>query len=106
MEKMTVYELQSFLKQHRPRQVVFLSDNQPWDSIGLPLRLHLSFPVILTALNPNAILLKNGVNTLSMNNVTNVEKCDGPAGFGTVLNIFCRNYADGADEVCYTLILK
>ena len=108
MKTMTVHEFDRFLSNLAIERVVYLSDNQPGDDVGFPLHLHLSFPIIRTALNPNAILLKDGANTMCFNSVRHVElERDGERSLiGWVVRVICKNYADDGKDAVFTIVIK
>lgn len=99
----TVGELKSYCSQNKPKEISFLSENQPWYRVSDPCKVRCTFPIMLIYENPNLVCLKSGRNTICFDRVKFAELDTDSTVLGTTINLHCGN---AETDVSYILIVR
>lgn len=92
-----------FISSHRPKSIIFRSDNQDDREQCDTTSLQLSFSDVDIAERPSVIRVYDGNNSMTLYDVKGVEIDDKSSPIGTILRVVCGS------ESCdhrYTFILK
>lgn len=105
-KNVSVKELRDYCSRHRPQQILFCTENQPWYRVADPCKLKLSFPIMLIYENPNLICLRSSTNTLCIDRIKNAEIDSDISPLGTVLTVNCGSRERTEPEISYKLIVS
>ena len=102
--KITVGELERLYRGREPGRFLFDAEDQEWNRVGSPIRLHMEFKTLQVSKNPDIILLRNGVDYVYFQKVRHIIVDDEKSLLGTVLHIICETEANDGSETRYTLV--
>lgn len=107
MENLSVREFMKVCDSLSPKQFIFSSENQAWNKVEHTIKMKLTFTMMLIALNPNVIFLKNDENNfLYLDRVKIVKTSDEDSVLGDVFTIICGDSANSLNDVEYTIIVR
>lgn len=106
MTKMTVSDLGRFLESANPKSIVFSSENQQDIPPAVSVSFNLIFGAVLTAISPNAVLLRGECGYVCFNNVKYALIDQETSALGTVVDLVCSDYGCQHSETHYTLIMS
>lgn len=73
MQNLSVREFKQKCECIAPKQYIFASINQSWNRVEDPMKLEMSFQIMLIAYNPNAICFKNSSGLMCLERVTDIN---------------------------------
>ena len=101
--RLSLGEFRSYLSGHRLSKIVYLSEDQPFQS-G-PCRFRLSFSTIAVSEQPNLVVLKRpDGDELWLSHVRSVEVDEDSSILGTVFRILCEYPDSSAKKRPYILL--
>lgn len=103
-KRITVGELKAYCAANKPSNVRFSTENQSWYRISDPCKVNMSFSIMLIYENPNLICLKSGTNTMCFDRVKYAEIDTETTVLGTLITLFCGDFASSDHEITYCLI--
>lgn len=106
MQNLSVREFKQKCESLTPKQYIFSSANQPWNRVEDPMRLEMSFQVMLIAYNPNAICFKNSVGSLCLERVKKIQQNEDVSPLGTIFTIVCGDAIGKEHDISYTIIAR
>lgn len=105
-KRVTIKELKEYYSRNQPREISFLSENQPWYSVSDACKIRCTFPIMMIYENPNLVCLKSGNNSISFDRVKFAEVDTDITVLGTILRLFCESPAGALDsETSYILVV-
>lgn len=105
-KKLSVRELRDYYARNKPKEISFVTENQPWYRVSDPCKVKCTFPVMMICENPNFVCLKSGGSTICFDRVQFAEVDTDATVLGTVLRLFCGNQHGASDaEVSYILVM-
>lgn len=105
-KRVSVKELRDYYAKNKPKEISFVTENQPWYRVSDPCKVRCTFPVMMIYENPNLVCLKSGGNTICIDRVKFAEVDTDATVLGTVLKLFCDAQPESKDvEASYILVM-
>lgn len=107
MDKVSVSELRDYFEKHRPKQIIFTSENQSWYDAAAPCKVELIFSTARVSLNPALLVLESAAGTLCLDRVRFAEIDCKSSVLGTVIQVHCGgDESSNKDGAAYTLVVQ
>ena len=106
MQNLSIREFEQRCDFFSAKQYIFASVNQPWNRIEDPMKLEMSFKIMMIAYNPNAICFKNTAGLLCFERVKSIRLEDENNPLGVVFTIVCGDKSGKERDVSYTMIAR
>lgn len=104
-EEMSTGEFKRYLDRHKPKKIVYSTENQDWYRVADPCKVEMVFTIMLISEAPNIITMRNGLNdTMYLDRVKYIEVDEKSSVLGTVLRIYCGDRDTDRHDKSYTLI--
>lgn len=105
-KRVTIREMKDYFSENKPREISFVSENQPWYKVSDPCKIRCTFPTILISENPNLVCLKSGCDTICFDRVKYAEVDTEFTVLGTILRLFCGDAAgESGSGASYILVV-
>ena len=102
---MSTGELRRYLELHKPKRIIFSTENQDWYDIIDPCKTELVFTIMLISDSPNIITMRNGSQgVMCLDRVKYIEVDEKISVLGTVLRVWCGDRDSCKNDRSYTLI--
>jgi len=96
--------LQEYLATHNHAKFSFLSENQAWYDVSVPLKLKLSFKNMLISENPGMVFMQSECGSLYIDRVKSVKYIEGKSILGTIITITCGQAKTFHGDIVYTIL--
>ena len=106
MQNLSVREFKQKCECIAPKQYIFASINQSWNRVEDPMKLEMSFQIMLIAYNPNAICFKNSSGLMCLERVKKIRLDDETSPLGAIFTIVCGDSSGQDHDVSYTIIAR
>lgn len=106
MQNLSVREFKQKCECIAPKQYIFASINQAWNRVEDPMKLEMSFQIMLIAYNPNAICFKNSSGLMCLERVKKISLDDETSPLGVIFTIVCGDSSGQDHDVSYTIIAR
>lgn len=104
MEKLSVWEFAKYYEKRNYSIFCLSSQDQKWDRVDCPLKLHLQFEQIRVWNNPNRIYLHNGGSMICFEQVKYVFGDSEMIPIGDVLHVVCGIWNNSKTDTIYSVI--
>jgi hypothetical protein len=88
------------------KQFIFSSDNQSWSKIEHTIKMDITFTVMMIAIAPDTICLKDKNSLICLDRVKRIITSDIKSVLGTVFSIVCGDLDSDLNDVTYTIVAR